>query len=247
MDFEHHVHAVQRYVKFTQPRYDRLFKPNVPTHPICVFGDPAKAVVVTVGANPSVGEFENHSWPAEQMTHDALAKRCRDYFNTDAPAPHHQFFTPWKQGLKCLGVSYESRSAAHLDLSPRATRYIRELNPGFESELFLEMVQRDLWVFFATLQLCPNVKVLLIAGSVTGQYYINEFLQRFAPDHGYAVGGAFRRTESKGPGKTCWHELASSGRKLPAFFCSSGPAAMSATPLVQSVAKNADQLRALLK
>ena len=206
MDFERHVYAVQRYVKFTQPRYEQLFKAAVPTHPICCSGDPAKAVVVTVGLNPSVGEFEKGRWPREQITHKVLAERCRGYFGDDAAAPAHKFFDPWKQGLAHLGPSYESGSVAHLDLSPRATRYIRELDSGFESELFLEMVQRDLWIFFATLDLCRNAKVLLMAGSVTGQYYINEFLQRFAPDYGHAIGGAIDRATHKGSGKTCWHE-----------------------------------------
>jgi hypothetical protein len=247
MSFERHVYAVQQYTKATQPRYSQLFKPLVPTHPICCFGEPAKAVVVTVGVNPSVGELENGSWPCDEMPPNALADRCRNYFSAATAAAQHRFFKPWKQALTCLGTSYEAGSAVHLDLSPRATRYIRKLDPGFENELFLEMVRRDLWVFFATLALCRNVKLLLVAGSVTKRHYINEFLQRFAPDYGHALGGAFVRAKSKGRGKTCWHEVDPAERKLPAFFCSSGPAANNSSLLGQRVCENAPALKRILE
>jgi len=247
MDFKRHVYAVQRFVKFTQPRYDQLFKPSVVTHPICCFGDPAKAAVVTVGVNPPVGEFHSHRWPCDEMAHDALAKRCRGYFDGDAAASHHGFFNPWKQGLVCQGASYESGSAVHLDLSPRVTRCIRELDSGSERELFLEMVQGDLWIFFATLDLTRNAKVLLLAGSVTGQYYTNEFLQGFAPDYGHALGGAFVRAKSKGPGRVCWHELTNAERKLPVFFCGSGPAAKNPSLLGERISEHAAHLNRVLE
>ena len=247
MDFERHVYAIQRYVQFTQPRYEPLSKSGVTPHPICCFGDPATAVAVTVGVNPSAAEFENGLWPHEPMEHKALAKECRGYFGRRDVASHHKFFTPWKQALQSLGLSYESGDAAHVDLSPRATRCIRDLKPGFENELFLEMVQQDLWMFFATLDLCRKVKLLLIAGSVTGRYFMNEFLQRFAPNYGHALGGAFVRTAVKGPGKTCWHELADSKRKLPTFFCSSGPASKTPMLLPQRIQANELRLRKLLR
>jgi hypothetical protein len=78
------------------------------------------------------------------MTHQALAERCRGYFGGRPAASHHKFFNPWKRGLEDLEASYESGKAVHLDLSPRPTRYISDLEPGFESELFPEMAQRDL-------------------------------------------------------------------------------------------------------
>jgi hypothetical protein len=204
MNLERHTYAVQRYETFTQAKYAPLLKTGVQTHPICCFGDPANAKLVTVGVNPSIGEFENRGWP-DELTHTDLAARYRNYFSDTAQTTAHSFFTPWKEALAYLGISYESGQAVHLDLSPRATRYIRELRDAFEQELFLEMVQRDLWLFFATLSLCGNVRLILVAGSVTGKFYINEFLQRNAPDYGYALAGAFNRRQHSGPGKTCWH------------------------------------------
>ena len=47
-----HVHAVQRYISLTAPRYAALQEPGVVTHPICCFGDPSKPRTVTVGLNP---------------------------------------------------------------------------------------------------------------------------------------------------------------------------------------------------
>jgi hypothetical protein len=61
MSFERHVYAVQCYVG---PNYAPLLKPEVATHPICSFGNPARARRVTVGVDPSVGEFENERWSA---------------------------------------------------------------------------------------------------------------------------------------------------------------------------------------
>jgi hypothetical protein len=69
------------------------------------------------------------------------------------------------------------------------------------------MVERDLWVLFATLELCPKAKLILMAGTVTGKYYMNEFLQRFAPDYGYLLDRPFNRSNHSGKGKTSWHCL----------------------------------------
>jgi hypothetical protein len=247
MSFKRHVYAVQRYVEFTQAKYAPLLKSNVPTHPICCFGNPAQARVITIGVNPSVGEFDDHRWAAEAMSHNALAERCRTYFAAGAPAAPHSFFTPWREALACLDVTYEAGQAVHLDLSPRATRYIRELRDAFEKELFLEMVQRDLWTFFGTLDLCSDARLILIAGSVTGKYYINEFLQRFAPDHGWALAGAFDRRQHTGPGTTTRHELQNSNRDLPVFFCSCGPAAANPALLTTRICDNAPALIELLE
>src|SRR5438128_8065848 len=104
--FERHVYSVQRYVQFTQARYVQLFRPRVTIHPICCFGDPENAKVVTVGANPSVGEFEGQRWSAARMAHTEVAKRCKSYFTGEAPVASHRFFNPWKQALACLETSY---------------------------------------------------------------------------------------------------------------------------------------------
>lgn len=242
-----HVYSVQRYVEFTAPRYSSLMKPGLLTHPICYFGNPATAKIITVGLNPSHGEFDGSRWLGT-VDHQTLANRCSTYFSHQAEPRPHRWFKPWHLSLEHLDHSYEDGSAVHLDLSPRATRFVSELKEAWEQSLFLEMVERDLWTFFATLELCANAKVLLIAGTVTGRFYLNEFLQRFAPDYGYSLGGAFRRTDCPGKGKTCFHSFSRNGRTLPVFFCSSSPSDSNNRELLpKRVGENAQRIKDLLR
>ena len=245
-DFDRHIYAVQRYCAITTPRYAPLMQDSLATHPIPCFGNPASAIAVTVGLNPSSAEFKpGRSWSAT-LTHSELAARCANYFSPQAPGPPRGWFQPWSEGLDRLDVSYQAGSAVHLDLSPRATRPVSALKAPAQQRLFLEMVERDLWILFATLQLCQNAKLILVAGSVTGEYYMNEFLQRFSPDCGYALDRPFSRTRQRGRGKTAWHCLRGAGRSLPVFFCSSGPSDGRDTMLPQRLEENADTLKQLL-
>lgn len=241
-----HVHAVQEYISSTQSRYASVLEPALDCHPIPCFGNSASALAVTVGLNPSATEFKaGRSW-STQLPHAELAARCTNYFSKSAPCQPHAWFTPWSDGLASLGLSYETSSAVHLDLSPRATRSVSSLGRAGHRSLFLTMVENDLWIFFATLQLCQAAKLVLLAGSVTGKYYINEFLQRFAPAHGYSLDRPFNRRNHPGKGKTSWHWLSSAERRLPVFFCSSSPSDGQATLLPQRINENAAVLKQIL-
>jgi len=174
------------------------------------------------------------------MDHTQLATRCRDYFkNSVLP---HAWFKPWSKSLQHLGLSYEGGEAVHADLSPRPTRYVSELKEAWEQDLFLEMVERDLWTFFGTLELCLNAKLVLLAGTVTGRFYANEFLQRFAPHHGYSLDGAFKRLDQPRSGKTAFHVLSGGHRKLTVFFCSCSPSARDPSLLPLRIKQNAAHL-----
>jgi len=105
------------------------------------------------------------------------------------------------------------------------------------------MVERDLWVFFGTLELCSKAKLVMMAGSVTGKYYLNEFLQRFAPDYGYRLDGAFNRLEQPGRAKISSHYLSGEDRKLKVFFCSSSPSDPKGTLLPQRIKENGKDLK----
>jgi hypothetical protein len=237
-NFERHVFAVQHYIRLTNSRYAPLLDPKVECHPICCFGNAEKARVITVGVNPSKGEFvPANRWP-NPITHTELARRCREYFIFGNP---HKWFEPWVEALRHLHLDYIGGWAAHVDLSPRATRFVSDLTETWEL-LFLEMVERDLWTFFGTLELCPRLERILMAGSVTGNYYINEFLQRFAPDHGYRLDGPFNRSERKGNGKIAFHTLSGRGKSLDVFFCSTSPSARDKKILPRRVKEHAQQL-----
>jgi len=239
-EFERHVYAVQRYVALTNSRYAPILVSGLVTHPICCFGNLRQAKVITVGVNPSLGEFAAiRQWPTT-ITHTDLARRCTDYFGGRSP---HDWFEPWMESLGSLGVSYADGSAAHVDLSPRVTKYISELTEAYEKELFLDMVERDLWTFFGTLAFCRKVKRILMAGSVTGKYYINEFIQRFGPEYGLSLDGAFDRLAQRGGGKTAFHTLSGGRFQMEVFFCSTSPSARDRTILPRMVKAHADRLK----
>ena len=74
--------------------------------PIPFFGNPATALVATVGVNPSSGEFdEARDWASVHSGTD-WKLRLRDYFKLKIPA--HEWFEPWRIGLELLGASYEA-------------------------------------------------------------------------------------------------------------------------------------------
>jgi hypothetical protein len=245
-DLAPHIYAVQRYTLLTSPRYRPLLETASDCHPVPCFGTPTSGLAITVGLNPSATEFKaGRSW-STPLTHSALADRCANYFTRCAPCPPHAWFKPWSDALACIGLSYENGSAIHLDLSPRATRSVSSLETAADQSLFLEMVERDLWVFFATLQLCQAARLVLLAGSVTGKYYMNEFLQRLAPAYGYTFDRPFNRRNHPGKGKTSWHWLSCAGRRLPVFFCSSSPSDGPDTLLLQRLKENGAALRQIL-
>lgn len=102
--------------------------PNeVDTHAIPFFGPIEGATVLTVGVNPSWMEFRNRNWP-ENLSAPELAERLRNYSSSDKALPH-PWFSRWGEGLNLLGVKY-GVSAAHLDLSPRATRAMASCEAG---------------------------------------------------------------------------------------------------------------------
>jgi len=87
--------------------------------PIPFFGNPAKALIATVGVNPSSTEFEFSRGWADVKTPSDWKRRLRDYFNHKTPP--HDWFEPWRRGLELLGMSYEQGTAAHFDVSYRTT------------------------------------------------------------------------------------------------------------------------------
>jgi hypothetical protein len=77
--------------------------------PVPFFGNPATAIVATVGVNPSSGEFRaNRNWNTVQKT-VYWKRRLKNYFNL--PTPPHEWFGPWRFGLPlCPSASNAKRS-----------------------------------------------------------------------------------------------------------------------------------------
>jgi hypothetical protein len=118
--------------------YDQDF-PNIKINPIPFFGDLENAEILTLGVNPSPTEFDEVRCWKPKMEAKELSFRLVNYFRLQNP-PFHDWFTPLETILRHNNCSYLS-NAAHIDLSPRATRTMSKFrcNP----ERFLEMVNDD--------------------------------------------------------------------------------------------------------
>jgi hypothetical protein len=155
--------------------------------PIPFFGNPATAIVATVGVNPSSTEFRTtRGWGSIQTR--GWKERLRDYFNLEIPA--HQWFQPWRTGLGLLGVGYEKGTATHLDVSYRTTTAMLK-NPRTDRREFLRMVEKDAAWFFKLLLLCPNLRLLLTFGPMIradgSTESLVQFLKSRAPQNGFTV------------------------------------------------------------
>lgn len=206
------VDSLVRYVADTDHRWARNFKPGVNTHPIPFFGDITNAEIITIGLNPSATEFEGRGWP-DHLTAVELSDRLLNYFKSNP----HRWFDGWEAALGTLGASYY-RNAAHLDLSPRATSSAGDVP---DRELFEEMLSADLPWMMRFFEFAPAARLVLLAGTASKKYYLNEFIQReLHPGSGRLDGMAIR---PPGSGKVLRHTFVFDGRRLPVWFCSSGP------------------------
>ena len=211
-----YLNQLKAYVKRTDHKYQVNYKKELVTHPIPFFGNIETAKILTVGVNPSNTEFNyDRKWPRE-MSSNELAERLLDYFSLEFPAPH-DWFNKWEEAVKILGQSYQNGSVAHLDLSPRATMPMKQVS---DKKKFLDMVENDIEWFFKLLPLCKNAKLLLVAGSVTKKYYINELIQEFAGNYGFDLLFKFKRG---GEAPTFIHKLKGGNVNLPVFFCGVSP------------------------
>jgi len=183
--------------------------------PIPFFGNPATARVATVGVNPSSGEFApGRNWVAVESVRD-WKLRLRNYFNQHTPA--HPWFGPWRSGLKRLGLSYEAGTAAHFDVSYRATKAMLR-NRGTDPREFRHMVDRDIAWFFQLLTLCPQLQGLLVFGPVVRADRSTEslagFVRKSAPRHGFKVtadGGLCLELKGQGMRSCFLHEVTATG------------------------------------
>lgn len=219
--------------------FDVLRKPGVIAHPIPFFGRILDAQVATVGINPSATEFENRKWPSA-ISPEQLFTRLHGYFE-NPDVPRHPWFSKWEDALQPLNVSYAEGTAAHLDISARATKSMGSIPPP-QRQLFETMLAQDCSGFFELLPLMPRLKLLYLAGC-TSRRYLHDFLQREAPRFGYQLKGD---VESVGQGRTGWFNLTGPDLSLPVFFCSVSPSSRTSDLLIERTHAHAQKIRTYL-
>jgi hypothetical protein len=161
-----YVSNVQHETQNAKRKYKTIIKPNAPFHPIPFFGNISSARIITVGLNPSSGEFETwRNWPEEISEHE-LTRRLVGYFRLSSPGPH-PWFAELQEALRIVGCSY-SLSAAHIDaspwptLSPSALKHRtakRRLLDSYDSMLRTEVSRLPIF-----LRKCKHLKFVIIIG-----------------------------------------------------------------------------------
>ena len=234
-----HILKALAHVRSSAHLFKDLNVTGVSTAPIPFFGDISSAEILTVGVNPSWTEFKDRLWPALPPSADYLECRLRNYFQLRVPPPH-PWFGVWEEALNNLEWSSYRTNAAHIDISPRPTPFMRHVN----IKRFQEMATYDIGLLFEALSICSRAKLLMIAGTVTKDFWIDEFLAKEAPKHGYELVDKPRR--SSGQARVGFYKLASSEKTLPVFFCGVGPAADTSYLLPQRVVEHRKQLLSYL-
>lgn len=163
-----------------------LFRDAVHVHSIPFFGDLPRASVITVAVNPSSTEFVPwRKWGSERLSASALTSRLLGYFKSTEPKPH-PWFAEVEEALNILGLSY-TNGAAHLDLSPRATRSMMSFQMPNERRAFLGMLKHDLKWLVQTFAFIQKPKLVILLGKVIDEHNthglgLGEFLSTHAPD-----------------------------------------------------------------
>lgn len=213
---EEHIQALCKYVSKTNSNYLINYDENLNVHPIPFFGNITTAEIITVGANPSNGEFKNKRWPKEINSRE-LMDRLLNYFNW--PINSHPWFENWKVALRHLDRSYSGGTAAHIDLSPRATFPIRSLK---DKDNYNEMVEEDIEWFFELLTFCSKTKLILIAGAIPAGH-INKIIKKYSYKYSGKLLFPCEPKKKEGTGFAVFQNLKIKGKTYDIFYCSSGP------------------------
>jgi hypothetical protein len=141
-------------------------------HPVPFFGDLENAEILTLGVNPSAGEFvdqfsDGRDWP-DEISAAKLFLRLVNYFRHWNPPPH-AWFTSLETIHRRNQCSYLF-NAAHIDLSPRATRGMKEFLE--EPQHFLDVVNKDALEWLPKiLLLAKKLKKIRIRWKIVSQGY----------------------------------------------------------------------------
>jgi len=228
---------LRQQVELTNPTFAGL---NPTGWPIPFFGDIRTARVLTIGVNPSPTEFNPPRWG--QIANDTQwAHRLLNYFLTPG-VPWHEWFLPWEASLRLLGCSYENRTAAHIDLSPRSTNVMNQIPDALRPN-FCGMVDGDVHWLYELLPFAPSARLIISAGGMIEPaperwLTIGKYIERQAHLHGAIieqVSGRSRLVSNSG------------GVSLPIQSFSSGPAAKDKFKLIFDVFSARKHLLPLLQ
>ncbi len=210
-----------------------LFGHEVEAIPIPFFGDIENAKIITIGLNPSDGEFANGRWP-KAVDPEMLNKRLINYFQNTTTS-RHDWFKTWEEALAELQVSYSDGTAAHIDICPWPTRPMFGLPIDRSTKLLTENLP---W-FWQTIRLAKNTRLLLMAGAVNKRRYIHRFLAETAKPTDIMFKGRFTAG-----GLACIRDLDlfMDGINFPVFFCSVSPSSWNRQMLAVRVRENKARL-----
>ena len=214
--------------------------PHKIVYPIPFFGNIESTTILTIGVNPSDGEFappRTQYWPAN-LSLDQLHERLKNYFTGNCP-PYY-WFDAWIESFKQLDLqySYKNGTAAHTDLSPRITIPMRNIQNTTSVTIFQQMIKSDIKFLFEAIAGNHNLKLILTGGRVLGQDYIAQWIGRFAPEP------IIFQYEGNGLGQTSFYRINGLGREVWLFSSSVGPA--SSQKLIDHVFTNRARLLEIL-
>ena len=150
-----------------------LFDSETPIVPIPFFGDITKAKIITIGANPSAAELKINSW-SEDMSPNQIMNKLLGYFSENP----HKWFDTWENALQKIGYSYKDGSVAHVDLCAWATMSLSKLDSLKKTDIVLALFKRQINFFFQLLTDYTNPDLIIMAGTVTKKFYLNNFIYK---------------------------------------------------------------------
>lgn len=161
-----HVAKIQRRAKRAKQTCQSILRENVPFHPIPFFGNVSAAKIITIGLNPSSGEFEPwRCWP-EKLDEQELALRLVGYFRHAHPRPH-PWFAELQEALSIVNCSY-TLAAAHVDASPwpafSPSSLKKRINKRELPACYHEMILTEKKHLRFFLKKCKNLKLIFIIG-----------------------------------------------------------------------------------
>jgi hypothetical protein len=163
-----YVARIQGRTEAAKETYQAILREKVPFHPIPFFGNVSAARIITIGLNPSSGEFEPwRCWP-EKLDAQDLTLRLVGYFRHAHPRPH-PWFSELQEALSIVNCPY-TLAAAHVDVSPWPTLSPRALklrpNKIQLLDLYRKMLEAEAPQLPNFQERCKSLKLVIIIGKL---------------------------------------------------------------------------------